>query len=465
MKRVLLRSVLVFAIAALFLSSGWNAFAIEAPGVVINEIMYRSGSGNSLDEFIELYNTSAAPVSLLNWQFNKGVTFTFPAYTLQPGAYLVIAADLPTFNAKYPAVTNVIGPWVGKLSNSSEAIQLVNSFAQVVDTVTYANEGDWATRTRGPLIANHRGWIWSAAHSGGGNSLELINAAMPNQYGQNWGASLAAGGTPGAANSIASVNIAPLILTVQHTPIVPKSTDTVTVTCRVIDELDASSTATVFYRKDGVSAFTPLAMADDGQHGDGAANDGVFGATLPAQANGSIVEFYISATDQGARTRTWPAPVQPTNTQITNCLYQVDDVGPDTTQPFYKLIMTETERAELNTLDNNDPTSDAQMNGTFISTDVSGTLLNYLCGFRNRGHGSRYSSPHNFRVNFRNDNLWNGVSAINVNAQYTHCPDVGKRDFSERPAASGEFDTGACAGEWRESGDGQRADVRVLCLQ
>ena len=48
-------------------------------------------------------------------------------------------------------------------------------------------------------------------HDGGGRSLELINSVMTNNAGQNWAASLVDGGTPGAANSVAATDIAPLI--------------------------------------------------------------------------------------------------------------------------------------------------------------------------------------------------------------------------------------------------------------
>ena len=38
-------------------------------------------------------------------------------------------------------------------------------------------------------------------------------------------------------------------------------------------------------------------MLDDGAHGDGRAGDGVFGARIPPQPDGAIIEFYVEATD------------------------------------------------------------------------------------------------------------------------------------------------------------------------
>lgn len=50
------------------------------------------------------------------------------------------------------------------------------------------------------------------------------------------------------------------------------------------------------YRATGLDgAFTRNEMFDDGQHGDGAAGDGIFGATLPAYPSGTWVRFYLEA--------------------------------------------------------------------------------------------------------------------------------------------------------------------------
>src|SRR5215210_3445448 len=90
--------------------------------VVINEILFRPGVGYpeiTDREFIELYNADAAPANVSGWRFTRGVTFTFPANTTIPaGGYLVVAANLPSFQAAHPGVTNALGNWVGTLSNT-----------------------------------------------------------------------------------------------------------------------------------------------------------------------------------------------------------------------------------------------------------------------------------------------------------------------------------------------------------
>ena len=233
----------------------------------------------------------------------------------------MVAADVNTFTARYPGVSNFVGGWTGRLSNGGEAIELIDNLGVRIDWVYYADEGDWAVRELAPLDYNHRGWQWSDAHDGGGKSLELINPALPNEYGQNWAASDSNEGTPGVSNSVAAGDVAPLISDVGHFPIIPGPNDAVAVTARIVDESRTGITATLYYRVDASAYedqdiyphyepndYTGLTMFDDGSHGDGEAADGVYGAELPAQADGTVVEFYLEASDAGAKARSRPAP-------------------------------------------------------------------------------------------------------------------------------------------------------------
>jgi len=221
----------------------------------------------------------------------------------------------------YPWVSNVVGGWVGRLSNRGEAIEILDDAGVQIDRVRYADEGDWMLRELGPLDRGHRGWIWAAGHDGGGKSLELINADMPNDYGQNWAPSNLDNGSPGMKNTVYDENVAPFILDVTHTPIVPRDDDEVVVTARIMDELRTNITATLHYRVDvseyqgtnvyphhDPAGYNNIIMFDDGKHGDGAANDRTYGAAIPAQRDGTVVEFYIETQDAVFYSRTWPAP-------------------------------------------------------------------------------------------------------------------------------------------------------------
>jgi len=176
----------------------------QALNVVINEIMYHPHHGlyepeNIGVEYIELFNSGGGAVRLAGWRFTDGVDFVFPDVTIVAGQYLVVAADVNAFSAKYPGVANVVGGWTGRLSNSGEEVELSDDSGVVIDTVYYADQGDWAERLLGPLDFGHRGWIWSDEHDGGGKSLELINPAVSNEYGQNWAACGVNEGTPGGS--------------------------------------------------------------------------------------------------------------------------------------------------------------------------------------------------------------------------------------------------------------------------
>ncbi len=408
----------------------------RAQNVVINEIMYHPQSENVLEEYVELFNRTGSAVDLAGWRFSRGIQFDFPDVVIPAGGYLVVAADVATFQAKYPAVANVVGNWTGILSNSREQIDLEDAGGQLVDAVSYADEGDWALRRRGPLESqypgDHRGWEWFAAHDGLGKSLELVNADLPNDSGQNWASSAVAEGTPGQANSAASANIAPLILDTRHFPVVPQSSDSITMTARIIDEQARNVTVRLHHRVDGVTPppFGTVQMFDDGAHDDGVAGDGFYGTVLTARPDGAVIEFYIEAEDGQGNVRTWPAAAAQADgsfAQTANALLQVDDTVYTGRQPLYKIIMTEAERAELagipGSSDLQGPNS--QMNATFISIDGSGTELRYVAGVRNRGHGSRRANPPNYRVNFPSEHPWKNRVALNLNSRQVHVQHLG----------------------------------------
>jgi hypothetical protein len=423
----------------------------NSSGVVISEIMYHPSSESPRHEYIELYNRGGASVNLAGWRFSRGVRFTFPTNAVIPGAgYLVVVADRQSFTSQYPTVTNVIGDWLAvrltnvlgtvltnyenKLSDSHDTVELVDAAGQRVDVVPYADEGDWAIRQRGLNDFGFRGWTWKKPADGQGPSLELMNPALANEHGQNWSASTVPGGTPGRANSVAGTDIAPMILEVSHFPLVPKSSGPVSVSARILDEAVSGVSVALHWRVDAVSplAFAVTNMFDDGLHGDGAAGDRLYGAVLPAMANHTVVEFYVRAVDSQNHERTWPGPAVDAEDlgagnlgQVANALFQVDDTVYSLNRPLYKIILRASEYNELGNLFNAGPDSDASMNATFISLDGTETLFRHRCDVRNRGHGSRFGSPHNYLVNFPSEQSWKGLTRLNLNARTVYAQHFG----------------------------------------
>jgi hypothetical protein len=185
-----------------------NAGPLVGP-IVINEIMYHPLEGIvGATEFIELRNVSGASVDLFDparpgntWRLSDGIEFAFPPGTsLSAGSYLLVVdfdpvaepSALAAFRGLHgisPAVP-VFGPYIGRLDNAGEAIELLKpdlpdgTFVPyvLVEKVAYRDSSPWP----------------SGAVDGGGFSLQRRTG---NAYGNdpaNW---LAAPPTVGGANA------------------------------------------------------------------------------------------------------------------------------------------------------------------------------------------------------------------------------------------------------------------------
>jgi len=135
-----------------------NAYPRIGP-IVINEIMFKPSNTfyftngvqtfgeNPDEEYIELLNitTNSVPFydpNFLNaqgiptnyWRLQTAVSFNFPYTNLAPNAFCLIvgfdpytnAAALANFRSRFNVPTSVpiFGPWIGKLKNSGDAIEL-----------------------------------------------------------------------------------------------------------------------------------------------------------------------------------------------------------------------------------------------------------------------------------------------------------------------------------------------------
>ena len=187
------------------------------------------------------------------------------------------------------------------------------------------------------------------------------------------------------------------------------------ITARVVDESQVSVSVTLFYRESSLEpgSFDSVAMRDDGRHGDGAAGDGVFGATLPPRADGAVIEFYVASTDATDARRTSPAASDALGGQDANYLYQVDDSERPADLPLFRTIMTVADRAQFARHNRN---SDALSNATFIATVGGVTESRYNAGVRYRGSGTRTNAIPNNRINLPSDRPWQNVTQLNINS-------------------------------------------------
>jgi hypothetical protein len=243
--------------------------------VVITELMYHPASDLETEEFIELYNTGALDADLQDWCFD-GVDFCFPPGTiLTAGQFLVLASDAAQFETTYGFAPD--HAYLARLDNSGERIALLDAASQIVDEVVYGDLPPW------PVTAD-----------GLGPSLEVVDPDEDNATPRNWRASTDPGGqTAGQLNSVDSIGLPPWIEGVSHT-IDPAPSVPVVVTAFVHD----ATSAELFYRID-FDTETLVSMLDDGDSGDGAAGDGVYGAMIPGQPAGTLVRYRISASGGG----------------------------------------------------------------------------------------------------------------------------------------------------------------------
>ncbi|MBL9136732.1 MAG: lamin tail domain-containing protein [Verrucomicrobiales bacterium] len=389
------------------------------PTVVISEILYRPASGDRREAFLELLNAGATPADLSGFRLSGAIQFELPSTVLAADGRIVVAANLPEFRRAHPDVTQVIGPWSGALDQLGPGVTLKDASGRVIDSVPYADQGDWARRRSGPLDHGSRGWEWFAEHAGNGHSLELQQPRLPNDCGQNWAPSLTPGGSPGVPNGTARKNLAPLIREVTHQPSIPTPNQPIQVTAIVTDEHPDTAQVKLYYRTHSripPTAFQSVPMFDDGKHGDGRAADGLYAAEMPAQDATQVVEYYVHAQDGSGEERSWPAAAlnsSQVRVQEANANLQVENPTTPGRYPRIHWVMTETERLAFDAMD---PSSGARINATFIIDDGVETAVRHQVGLsRHRPTNSR-STVQRLEVELPADQPWHGLRAFDLSS-------------------------------------------------
>lgn len=158
--------------------------AVRADSVVVfNELMYHPPTNEAEMEWLELHNQMAVPVDLSGWSLSGGIGYTFAEGTvLAGGGYLVIASSPATLMGA-TGLTNVLGPFTGRLANEGEQVDLRNRSQRLMDSVNYGVDGDWPV---GP--------------DDGGVSLSKRDPNLASGPARNWTVSAQVGGTPGRLN-------------------------------------------------------------------------------------------------------------------------------------------------------------------------------------------------------------------------------------------------------------------------
>lgn len=151
--------------------------------VVFNEVHYHPPTAEADQEWIEFHNPMAVNVDLSNWAMLGGVEYRFPEGTVIPGGGFLVVAHNPAALRSSTGLTNVLGPFQGRLSNDGELLELRNNNARLMDALEYGTEDPWPV-----------------APDDAGVTLAKRAPLRPSSLAESWTASAQMGGTPGAAN-------------------------------------------------------------------------------------------------------------------------------------------------------------------------------------------------------------------------------------------------------------------------
>jgi len=294
------------------------------------------------------------------------------------------------------------GVWTG--FNSVESTLVANTLASG-STATLKMSGRWLRGSPEVLMRVRGNWI------------ELTGALpVPSNL-----------GTPGQANSRAVSTAPPAIYEVKHSPALPAGNQAVVVTARFHD-LNGFQ-PTLLYRVDTAvntsPIYTRVAMNDSGTGGDALGGDGIYSATIPARAAGTVVAFLV----EGADSATGVASVFP---QVLNdnsglpreCVVVFGDPSPGGPFGQYHLWLTQN---WINHWNNQAGLGNGQSDATLVD---SGGRIIYNAGGHYAGSpyhqytGSPVTTLGGMNMSVPDDDLMLGASSLNKQ----HVPGNGPLD-------------------------------------
>lgn len=161
--------------------------------VVIDEIMADPTPQIGLpnNEWLELKNTTAAPINLQNWRIGDatGQSGPLPNFTLQPDSFVIVCTG-SAVAAMSAFGTTISVTSFPSLDNDGDQLFLRAANGRTIHAINYTT-----------------GWYQNEVKKDGGWTLEMIDTKSPCAGSSNWKASVSTtGGTPGKKNSIDAIN-------------------------------------------------------------------------------------------------------------------------------------------------------------------------------------------------------------------------------------------------------------------
>ncbi|UCC87962.1 MAG: lamin tail domain-containing protein [Anaerolineales bacterium] len=245
-------ALLAFCLFLLVFPFNLTAQSLPAnPGdVVINEVAWGGTAASSADEWIELYNTTAQPITLTGWSLISldGTPVISLTGVIPPDGYFLLERSDEGTISDVPA--DLI--YTGALDNGGESLQLLAPDGTLIDTANLA-AGPWPAGSGGPDYY----------------SMERVDPLAPDSA-INWASNNGTvrngsdadgtplNGTPGQPNSAGGVPPVPIVIDepIYEGEVVVTGQAMPGATLRLLDIDDPSGTIDLETTADGGGAFT-----------------------------------------------------------------------------------------------------------------------------------------------------------------------------------------------------------------
>jgi hypothetical protein len=274
----------------------------------------------------------------------------------------------------------------GRGDTYSNRIETDISHLTLNQTYTISGKARWLRGSRWLLVRIHAQGI-----------ADAVKLSVPENL-----------GSPGQQNGAYAPNRGPSITQVRQSPVLPNPSQTVTVTARIADA-DGISAVELFYGVENSGSFASTPMSEIGGPG-----SGVYTGQIPAQPDGTLMAFYLRATDGTVLTSSYPP-----DPDYRQCLYQVVASPVLSNFPVYRILIPAKTQQELGT--NPRAMSNYLLPCSFIYDD---TEIYYNCWIRLRGspfirggYGNPVTTKSGLRIRVAPDNLLHGRCEMNLDMQ------------------------------------------------
>jgi CotH kinase protein/Lamin Tail Domain/Secretion system C-terminal sorting domain len=237
----------------------------------------------------------------------------------------------------------------------------------------------------------------------------------------------------------------------------------------------------LYYGTDFDGYFNKTQLFDDGQHQDGAANDGIFGGSIPAFARGTYVRFYVEAV---ANDGNGTVAYMPKGAEHDVYIYQVKtNASPITSVTVNEIMASNASTAAdpAGQFDDwielyNKTANPVNLSGFFLSDDPAnrdkwqfpvGTTIapnGFLIVWADED-GSQQGLHAKFKLTAQGESVIFSDPDMNVIDEVVFGPQITDKGFARRPNGIGSFviqqATFAISNEWVGTGELTPAEVRL----